>query len=83
MVRMWHWGRMVLVGDAAHKVLPNQGMGANGGFEGAASLVNPPTALLRHEPRPSAAELRRRVGGRSCEEEGTKIDLLYLDACCL
>ncbi|KAK7914000.1 6-hydroxynicotinate 3-monooxygenase [Apiospora marii] len=54
-VRMWHWGRTVLVGDAAHKVLPNQGMGANGGFEGAASLVNQLTALLRHEPDPNAA----------------------------
>ncbi|KAK8121825.1 hypothetical protein PG984_010495 [Apiospora sp. TS-2023a] len=69
-VRMWHWGRMVLVGDAAHKVLPNQGMGANGGFESAASLVNQLTALLRHEPEPNTAELRQAFVAYQAERQG-------------
>ncbi|KAK8016940.1 hypothetical protein PG993_015129 [Apiospora rasikravindrae] len=70
MVRMWNWGRMVLVGDAAHKLLPNQGMGANGGFEGAASLVNQLTALLRHEPDPDAAGLRQAFAAYQAERQG-------------
>ncbi|KAK8075677.1 hypothetical protein PG997_010340 [Apiospora hydei] len=69
-VRMWHWGRMVLVGDAAHKVLPNQGMGANGGIESAASLVNQLSALLRHEREPGAAELRQAFAAYQAERQG-------------
>ncbi|KAK7961757.1 uncharacterized protein PG986_002582 [Apiospora aurea] len=69
-VRMWNWGRMVLVGDAAHKVLPNQGMGANGGMESAASLVNQLTALLPHEPEPNTAELRQAFAAYQAERQG-------------
>lgn len=70
MVRMWHWGRMVLVGDAAHKVLPNRGMGANGGFEGAASLVDQLSTLLRHEPQPNTAGLRMAFAAYQAERQG-------------
>ncbi|KAK6860599.1 hypothetical protein PG995_004235 [Apiospora arundinis] len=72
-VRQWHWGRTVLVGDAAHKVLPNQGMGANGGFESAASLVNQLTALLRHEANPNAAELRQAFAAYQAERQGVMV----------
>ncbi|KAK8103618.1 6-hydroxynicotinate 3-monooxygenase [Apiospora kogelbergensis] len=69
-VGLWSWGRTVLVGDAAHKVLPNQGMGANGGFESAAALVNQLTALLRHESHPHAAELRQAFAAYQAERQG-------------
>ncbi|KAK8064540.1 hypothetical protein PG994_007178 [Apiospora phragmitis] len=51
-------------------VLPNQGMGANGGFEGAASLVNQLSALLRHESDPGAAELRQAFLAYQAERQG-------------
>ncbi|KAM3547598.1 hypothetical protein MY1884_009509 [Beauveria asiatica] len=36
----WHTRRMVLVGDAAHKMVPNAAMGANQAIESAATLLN-------------------------------------------
>ena len=36
----WHKGRLVLVGDAAHKMTSNLAFGFNTGFESAASLTN-------------------------------------------
>ncbi|KAI9155740.1 FAD-dependent urate hydroxylase [Paramyrothecium foliicola] len=40
----WHYGRHVLVGDAAHKVTPNMALGGNLGMESVFVLVN----RLRH-----------------------------------
>ncbi|OAA50981.1 FAD-dependent monooxygenase [Beauveria brongniartii RCEF 3172] len=37
---VWHTRRMVLVGDAAHKMVPNAAMGANQAIESAATLLN-------------------------------------------
>ncbi|KAB8068834.1 FAD/NAD(P)-binding domain-containing protein [Aspergillus leporis] len=36
----WHSDRMVIVGDAAHKMVPNAAMGANQAIESSAVLVN-------------------------------------------
>ena len=36
----WHYGRHVLVGDAAHKVTPNMALGGNLGMESVFVLVN-------------------------------------------
>ncbi|KAL4901497.1 hypothetical protein BDW74DRAFT_187705 [Aspergillus multicolor] len=36
----WHYGRMVLIGDSAHKMTPNLGQGANMAMEDAASLAS-------------------------------------------
>lgn len=36
----WHTHRVVLVGDAAHKINPASGMGANLGWESSAVLIN-------------------------------------------
>ncbi|RYO85815.1 hypothetical protein DL766_003771 [Monosporascus sp. MC13-8B] len=36
----WHHGRIVLAGDAIHKVHPNMAFGGNSAIEGVASLIN-------------------------------------------
>jgi 2-polyprenyl-6-methoxyphenol hydroxylase-like FAD-dependent oxidoreductase len=41
----WSWNRIVLVGDAAHKVTPNLGLGYNSGVQDLVSLCN----ILRPE----------------------------------
>jgi len=56
----WHAGRVVLLGDAAHAVVPFYGQGANASFEDGLALVE---ALTRTRDRPSALadyESRRR-----------------------
>ncbi|KAM0193092.1 hypothetical protein ACHAPI_007816 [Fusarium lateritium] len=53
----WHWGRTVLVGDAAHKMNPIRGAGACSGIEDAIALVNALKDLLRHESNPSFFDL--------------------------
>ncbi|CAJ0552559.1 Ff.00g006370.m01.CDS01 [Fusarium sp. VM40] len=40
MAKTWHSARAVLVGDAAHKMVPNAAMGANQAMESAVVLVN-------------------------------------------
>ncbi|KAL4748884.1 hypothetical protein BDW72DRAFT_214420 [Aspergillus terricola var. indicus] len=44
LLQTWHHGRMVLVGDSAHKMTPNIGQGANMAIEDAARLAS----LLNH-----------------------------------
>ncbi|KAK7403427.1 hypothetical protein QQX98_010793 [Neonectria punicea] len=58
-LQWWHWGRMVLVGDAAHKVNPVRGAGACCGIEDAITLVNALTRVLRSDPDPSERDLRQ------------------------
>ncbi|KAK8102443.1 hypothetical protein PG984_015589 [Apiospora sp. TS-2023a] len=58
----WHAGRIVLVGDAAHKVTPNIALGGMCAIESAASLVNHVRAKLHASPlglssHPSTQEL--------------------------
>lgn len=38
--KLWHWGRIVCVGDSIHKSTPNLGVGANAAIESAAALAN-------------------------------------------
>lgn len=44
----WHTGRVVLIGDAAHGMLPHQGQGANATIEDAVTLAE----LLARRPQP-------------------------------
>ncbi|KAM0227016.1 hypothetical protein ACHAPO_011900 [Fusarium lateritium] len=53
----WHWGRMVLVGDAAHKMNPIRGAGACCGIEDSIALVNSLKRVLRYNPDPKLFEL--------------------------
>lgn len=46
----WHSGRMVLVGDSAHKMTADLGMGANMGIESAVVLVNLLHRALKDDP---------------------------------
>ncbi|RYP04849.1 hypothetical protein DL765_010029 [Monosporascus sp. GIB2] len=39
-VKHWSWNRIVLVGDACHKLTPNQGLGYNNGIQDVVALVN-------------------------------------------
>ncbi|KAK3389430.1 hypothetical protein B0H63DRAFT_427900 [Podospora didyma] len=53
----WYSGRVVIVGDAAHRMTPNLGQGGNSSIESVASLMNHLHALVEEKPNPSTAEL--------------------------
>ncbi|KAL8932366.1 MAG: hypothetical protein Q9216_006868, partial [Gyalolechia sp. 2 TL-2023] len=46
----WHFGRMVLAGDAAHKVTPNFALGGNTGIESVTVLTNELHRLIQMTP---------------------------------
>jgi 2-polyprenyl-6-methoxyphenol hydroxylase-like FAD-dependent oxidoreductase len=50
MVEHWYSGRMVLVGDACHKMTPNAGLGFNNGVQDAVVLCNNLRNLLKDSP---------------------------------
>ncbi|PYH78976.1 FAD/NAD(P)-binding domain-containing protein [Aspergillus uvarum CBS 121591] len=54
LVSQWSHGRVLLLGDAAHKVTPNAGFGGNLALEGVAHLTNALVVLLR-DSSPGAA----------------------------
>lgn len=55
----WYWKRVVLLGDAVHKVTPNQAHGANIGLESAACLVNRLRSLLDLSADPTETQLEQ------------------------
>ncbi|KAH6954267.1 hypothetical protein DER45DRAFT_570133 [Fusarium avenaceum] len=82
----WHWGRTVLVGDAAHKMNPIRGAGACAGIEDAVALVNALQDVLRHEPNPSFFELTQAFVAYQHEREAVakiwlEISHLNLELC--
>ncbi|KXH50583.1 hypothetical protein CSAL01_11463 [Colletotrichum salicis] len=56
----WFFGRIVLAGDAVHKVTPNSALGGNTAMEDAVTLANTIHALLstHSNKKPSDVELR-------------------------
>ncbi|KAI0170807.1 hypothetical protein BJ166DRAFT_204486 [Pestalotiopsis sp. NC0098] len=49
-LRRWHYGRMIVLGDAAHKFNPLVGQGGNSCIESCASLVNALQTTLKTQP---------------------------------
>ncbi|KAK9777090.1 putative FAD binding domain-containing protein [Seiridium cardinale] len=58
-VKKWHEGRFVLIGDAVHRMTPNIGFGMNSGLQGVVQLVNRLYALLKKIPEPDTETLDR------------------------
>jgi salicylate hydroxylase len=56
----WHAGRCVLIGDAAHAMLPHQGQGANQTIEDAATLAMCLAEADPADPEPALAEFEAR-----------------------
>ncbi|KAL3464879.1 hypothetical protein BJX64DRAFT_275549 [Aspergillus heterothallicus] len=58
-LRPWHSGRIVCIGDSIHKMTPNLGQGANLAIEDAAELANFLHAMLtaRRTSKPSSHEI--------------------------
>lgn len=54
----WSWDRVVLMGDAAHKVTPNAGWGLNSGIQDVAVLTNNLRRLLGEHKKPNTKQLR-------------------------
>lgn len=57
LISQWSKGRVALVGDATHKMLPNLALGGNCAIESAVSLVNRLHNLIQTSPTPSTQEL--------------------------
>ncbi|KAI1499969.1 hypothetical protein F5X99DRAFT_388310 [Biscogniauxia marginata] len=56
-LKHWSWGRIVLVGDSAHKFTPNQGLGYNNGIQDVVVLTNEIQNLLQSGADPSVTAL--------------------------
>ncbi|OCK82440.1 FAD/NAD(P)-binding domain-containing protein [Lepidopterella palustris CBS 459.81] len=56
-IRQWSHGRVVLIGDAVHKMTINAGLGGNTAYEGVARFSNLLYDLLQQSPNPSLSEL--------------------------
>jgi hypothetical protein len=61
----WHFGRIALLGDAAHKVTPNAGFGGSTAMESAVTLTNHLKAAINAHPnkKPSDVELSEALEG--------------------
>ncbi|KAK6215287.1 hypothetical protein QIS74_08306 [Colletotrichum tabaci] len=59
-LKHWFFGRIILAGDAVHKVTPNSALGGNTAMEDAVTLANTIHGLLVRHPnkKPSDVELR-------------------------
>ncbi|OJD32110.1 fad binding domain-containing protein [Diplodia corticola] len=63
-MKNWHWGRIAVLGDAAHKVSVNAGQGGNSAIEDAAACVNALNAAVKASPSRglSLAEITTALG---------------------
>ncbi|KIN06862.1 hypothetical protein OIDMADRAFT_110104 [Oidiodendron maius Zn] len=77
-VKNWHWDRIVLVGDSAHKMTPNAGLSVNQGFQGVAALTNILLKLLLKTPNPDTKALTAAFGAYQAQTEKGAKDSLWL-----
>jgi salicylate hydroxylase len=80
-LQRWHAGRCVLLGDAAHAMLPHQGQGANQTIEDAATLGLCLADADPADPGPALAEfeaLRRERTARVQALSRWTADMLHL-----
>ncbi|CUS13302.1 unnamed protein product [Tuber aestivum] len=57
----WHYGRMIVIGDAVHKVTINAGLGANATIESAAALTNGLHRAVKAHPEGLSSEMIDKV----------------------
>jgi 2-polyprenyl-6-methoxyphenol hydroxylase-like FAD-dependent oxidoreductase len=81
-VKKWHAGRCVLVGDAVHRMTPNIGFGMNSGLQGVVQLMNRLYALLKKTSEPDTETLSRlfdeyRAARMSNSKDAVRISGLY------
>ncbi|XXH00682.1 hypothetical protein Hte_007032 [Hypoxylon texense] len=78
----WHFDRIVLAGDAAHKVTPNIALGGNSAMESIVVLCNHLNAmLLEHEgAKPSRATLNKVFQAYQAERHGRLQEILAVSA---
>jgi salicylate hydroxylase len=77
----WHAGRRVLIGDAAHAMLPHQGQGANQTIEDAATLAICLADADPADPEPALAEFEARRRKRTSHVQALSrwtADMLHL-----
>ncbi len=80
-LQRWHAGRCVLIGDAAHAMLPHQGQGANQTIEDAATLARCLANADPADPEPTLAEFEARRRERTTRVQALSrwtADMLHL-----
>lgn len=70
----WSWERVVLMGDAAHKVTPNAGWGLNSGIQDVAVLANGLQQLLASLPDESHQPTMEQLVGVFQEYQQKRMD---------
>ncbi|KAH6628132.1 hypothetical protein F5144DRAFT_515208 [Chaetomium tenue] len=59
----WYNGRVVTVGDSAHKMTPNLGQGGNNAIQSVASFVNHLYALAQEKASPTVTDFEKAFAG--------------------
>ncbi|OAA56719.1 Monooxygenase, FAD-binding protein [Niveomyces insectorum RCEF 264] len=76
--RHWYHDRIVLLGDAVHKMTPNAGLGLNQGWQGAVALTNALRSLLSTNPEPDARALTAAFATYKTKTEKMAKDAYFL-----
>lgn len=74
----WHFGRIVLVGDAAHKVTPTLGLGFNSGAQDVAVLTNCLRELLYYSKTPDSMSIQKCFAGYQLNRQAITKEMLNL-----